>query len=212
MRAAGPSTTAEGVAPPSRAETCVYYAVIAQCLVFFSALLILILLPISLAHTRKHRATVKAYAAYRRAHGAAEGDWPDRERESKLLLNPGIILTGSIMLVVLIVFGGLIEFFRPDPFHWMPGYVPLQPDPLLYWAILAGAVAAVLLGVWAWQRFQSPWYAVSDLIRRAVYAPADLREHLFQAALVVDPEMVAARDAAGSDSLAAAAADCTTES
>lgn len=166
-----------------------YYAVLAQCLLVLSGLFILMLLPISIARTRRHRAVMTEYAQYRRAAGAGAGDWPGREREAKLMLNPALLLVGSVMVVLLVLLGIVIELLRPDPFHWLPGYEPLAADPLLYLVVIAGSVLAVVLGFWAWRRYQSPWFAVGDLLRRAVYAPPPVRERLFAAALLVDPEV-----------------------
>lgn len=176
-----------------------YYRVISECLLFFSALLVLLLWPISYVHTRRMRATLADYAAYRRKHGAPADDWPNRSREHDLFASPYVILTGAVLATMLVLFGALMEFLRPDPFHTMPGYSPAPFDPLLIVAILGGAVAAITLGLWAWRRFQAPWFAVGDLMRRAIYAPLDVRERLFAAALLVDPEMTVLREESAAD-------------
>lgn len=166
-----------------------YYAVIAQCCITVSLLFVIALLPVSILRTRRHRSTIEEYAEFRRANGAPADEWPSRGVSHELMVNPTLILLGGVLVALLALLGAMIEFFRPDPFHTMPGYQPVDADPMLYVAVAAGALAAVVLAAWAWRRYEAPWFAVGDLLRRAVDAKSPRRERLFEAALKVDPEM-----------------------
>lgn len=168
-----------------------YYAVIARACITASLVFVIALLPVSILRTRRHRRTIEEYAEFRRSNGAPAGEWPPRGVSHELMVNPAVILMGGVLVALLALMGATIEFFRPDPFHVMPGYRPVDADPLLYVAVAAGALVAVILAAWAWRRYEAPWFAVGDLLRRAVDAKSPRRERLFEAALKVDPEMQA---------------------
>lgn len=142
---------------------------------------------ISFLHDRRQRSTVAEYARRRVNEGATDTAWPDSRVRWALFVNPALLLTGALGIGLIGLLGWLVEFFRTDPFHRMPGYEPLPASMSALVAATCALVISAGLQVLAARGLRSPHKLMALRIRSAIYAKPEKREALFAEALALDP-------------------------
>lgn len=151
--------------------------------------LLLVLIPVSVAHDRNWRRTLAAYAELRVQAGAPSGKWPRPGQAFLMGLQLWLVLSATSLLAVMTAVAAWAAALWP---RRPPGFnLPVNFYDLPYvWALVVVGVATVVAGIaLAVGVWRSPWWPVARRLRRAVYAPQERRELLFAEALALDPEI-----------------------
>ena len=169
------------------------------------AALIVVFVPISLAHERNFRRTVAAYSAARIEAGAialvpatvagaerpmlAEPDaqWPPRALSHLLGLQPGLLAVLALLLgwMTATAIAGVLAWPRALPYFNLA--INYYDRPYVWVFGSMGAALTVALAAVAIDLRRSPWARVAVCLRRAVYASPERRAALFAEALASDP-------------------------
>ena len=170
------------------------------------AALIVVFVPISIAHERNFRRAVAAYAALR-AKGGVDGgaeagalaepvdQWPSRSLSRVLGLQPTLLMTLAVLLggVTATAIAGVLAWPHALPYFDLA--INYYDRPYVWVFSSVGAALTLALVALAVDLWRSPWARVAANLRRAIYASPERRAALFVDALASDPGVT--RAAAG---------------